>query len=174
MALLDETYDGSNVPEGGNSFKALPAGDYKVLVIESEYKPTNNNTGMIAIFQLEVLSDHGTGRRIFAKFNLKNQSQQAEEIARREFDSFRTACGCGPVRDTADLHNKVLIVRLGVKKDADYGDDDGNINVIKAYKSLKKGDSNQQTVPAQHSTDHPAQTQAAQQEGSGVTPAWRR
>ena len=182
MAQLGEVFDGSDVVEqSGGNFKMLPSGDYKALSVKSDYVNNSSGTGKIAKYEFDVIEGPFAGRKIFSNFNLVHNSEQAQEIGRSQFDQFRKACGHGPVQDTADLENKIVVIRMlarPAKNDHErqYADEDGIINEVKQFKSVSQGVSAapqttaERVAPTASTTAAPSVAQASGAGASGAPP----
>lgn len=127
-------FDASQVPEQ-ESFSALPEGQYVVIITASEMKPTKNGQGQYLQFVLEVLDGPSKGRKVWARLNLMNQNQTAVDIAQRELAAICRAVGVIKPNDSAELHNKPLMIELGVEID----DRKREGNVIKKYLPISTG-----------------------------------
>lgn len=151
-AIYGQEVDTSNAPE--DSYSALPPGWYTAMVEKAEMRTTRDGTGRYLWLQFEVVG----GRKLFTNINLVNHNQQAEEIGARELAQLGAACELLRLRDSSELVNKVIQVRVSIKKD------DPNENNIKAYKGLDGGAASAQppaAPAAQAHTPPPAAPQAA-------------
>lgn len=130
MALLNG-FDASQVPEQ-MEFSALPEGQYVAIATASEMKPTKNGTGQFLQFTFEVLDGPQKGRKVWARLNLVNQNQIAVDIAQRELGAICRAVGVIKPNDSAELHNKPLLITVAVEVD----DRKREGNTIKKYEAL--------------------------------------
>jgi len=131
MATFD--FDATAV-EPQQDFQALPAGEYLVHVKDSEMKQTKAGTGEYLQLTFEVLEGQAKGRLIFDRMNLRNLNQVAVQIGQQHLSSLCRAIGVMHVKDSSDLHNKPVIIRLSVKRgDGNYEDS----NDVKAFKPAK-------------------------------------
>lgn len=129
MASL-QGFDASQVPEQ-MEFSALPEGQYVVIATASEMKPTKNGQGQFLQITFEVLDGPQKGRKIWARLNLVNGNQTAVDIAQRELGAICRAVGVIKPNDSAELHNKPLLVTVAVEVD----DRKREGNTIKKYES---------------------------------------
>lgn len=113
------------------AFNPLPAGDYSVIITESEVKPTKDGQGQYLQLRLEVQGGEFGGRVLFDRLNLWNNNQQAQEIAQRTLSAICHAVGILQVEDSQVLHNIPLIATVKVKQAS--GNYDAS-NEIKGYK----------------------------------------
>ena len=130
MAQLGNTYDASN----GQTMEdrdVLPAGDYLASVCKSDVREAKSNPqNRYVNLEFEVTDGEYQGRRFWTVLNLWNMSTQAVEIAQRELNSICHAVGKLRIHDTEELHGIPMRVKLGVRNDPNYGDQ----NTVKGYK----------------------------------------
>lgn len=134
MANFGFTFDASTV-QPSDDLAPLPTGEYNVMIIASEMKPTKTGLGQYLELTMQVLDGACINRLIWARLNLVNQNQTAMEIAQRELSAICHAVGVLAVQDSEQLHNIPLKIRVVVKSDQQYGDR----NEIKAYKPMNGG-----------------------------------
>lgn len=133
MASLNG-FDASQVPEQ-MEFTALPEGQYVVIATASEMKPTKNGQGQFLQFTFEVLDGPQKGRKVWARLNLVNGNQTAVDIAQRELGAICRAVGIIKPNDSAELHNRPLLITVAVEVD----DRKREGNVIKKYEAVNAG-----------------------------------
>lgn len=110
---------------------ALPAGKYKCVAIESEFKPTKDGGGKYLQFCFEVVDGEYKGRRVWDRLNLVNNNSQAVEIARRSLSSICHAVNILQPKDSSQLHGIPLTVKVACRE---YN---GNVtNEVKGYEKL--------------------------------------
>jgi hypothetical protein len=133
MASLNG-FDASQVPEQ-MEFTALPEGQYVVIATASEMKPTKNGQGQFLQFTFEVLDGPQKGRKVWARLNLVNGNQTAVDIAQRELGAICRAVGIIKPNDSAELHNRPLLITVAVEIDERKREG----NVIKKYEAVNAG-----------------------------------
>lgn len=133
MASLNG-FDASQVPEQ-MEFTALPEGQYVVIATASEMKPTKNGQGQFLQFTFEVLDGPRKGGKVWARLNLVNQNQTAVDIAQRELGAICRAVGIIKPNDSAELHNRPLVITVAVEIDERKREG----NVIKKYEPVNAG-----------------------------------
>jgi len=138
-------------------FDPIPAGEYQAIAVDSEEKPTKNGNGSYLQFAWEIIDGEYKGRKLWSRLNLKNPSQEAVEIAERELSSICRAAGVLRPRDSAELHGKPLVLRVGVEKRNDTGE---LTNKVKGYKSINGNGSAQTSAPTP-SPNAPTSAQSA-------------
>lgn len=103
-----------------DSFDVLPAGWYNAQVVESSIDPNKNRNGQILKLTFEILSEGFRNRKIWVRLNIQNQNQDAERISQQHLREICEAAGLnnGIQRDTAELHNRPLQLKLKIRKDS--------------------------------------------------------
>lgn len=103
------------------SFEALPAGKYNVAMVASELKDTKNgnNKGLNCTFQ--ILDGEYKGRQLFAWLNLQHSNADAVRIAQMELASICKAVGVLTPKDSAELHDKPIVVSVKQETRKDTG-----------------------------------------------------
>lgn len=123
-------FDATQIEPNGRP-DALPAGKYKCVAIESDFKETKDGNGKYLQFVFEVVEGQYKGRRIWDRLNLVNSNTQAVEIARRTLSSICHAVGVLQPKDSMQLHNIPLTVKVACRE---YN---GNVtNEVKGYEKL--------------------------------------
>ena len=136
--------------EPQSDFAALPAGEYLVMLTNSELKGFKTGTGTYLNLTNQVLDGPCKGRIIFDRANVTAVNPIAQEIGRRAISAICHAVGKPSADESSELHNIPYIVRIIVKTDPQYGDS----NEVKGYKSASAG-----TKPV--TTSRPAATPPA-------------
>ncbi len=106
--------DFSNVPPQ-ESIEPVPAGWYNVSIDHSEMKLTKDQTGQFLEVRYVVLDGQYKGRKVFDRFNLRNNSQQAVEIGYRQLSAVAHAVGVLQVADSEMLHNRPLKIKVKLR-----------------------------------------------------------
>jgi hypothetical protein len=169
MAMLPGAFDANNV-EPQEDFTPVPAGEYPVIINDSEMKGTSTG-GQMLVLTLQIVDGQYKGRLVWDRLNLVNKNPKAVEIAQRPLSAICRAVGIMAVQDSAQLHNKPMIARVTyVEAQGQYGAK----NEVKAYKAMS-GTENVtalQTKPA--TKQHQAAEQPAQQQTqpAGDKPPW--
>lgn len=108
----------------------LPVGEYLVEITGTELKDTKAGDSQYVNFEFTILKGDFKGRKVWKILNLFNKNVVAVEMAEKELATIHRALGLDEiVGDSKKLHNKPLIVKLGIEVD-DYG----KKNKIKLYK----------------------------------------
>jgi hypothetical protein len=108
MATIN--FNAANV-EPQQSFDALPAGRYEVIITDSEMKDTKAGTGEYLQLTMEVIGDSKhAGRKLWSRLNLVNPNATAVGIAERELSAICHCVGIITPADSEELHDRPLIV----------------------------------------------------------------
>jgi len=94
--------------------EAIPAGKYKCVAIESEFKDTKDGKGKFLQFCFEVIEGEYKGRRLWDRLNLVNSNAEAVNIARRTLSAICHAVNVMQPNDSAQLHNLPMIVKVAL------------------------------------------------------------
>ena len=137
--MLEKTYDAASV-EPNAPLEALPPGDYRVQILQSEMRVTKAGTGQILWLDMEVLEGPLKGRHLYDQLNLINPNPTAEEIAQRTLSAICHAVGKLQVADSEELHFQPLLVRVAVKPNG--------YNEVMGYKPTKQAAAAGTPVPA--------------------------
>ena len=116
-------------------FDPIPAGKYLAIITESEMKPTKAGTGQYLQLTFQVLDGPYKGRFVWARLNLDNPSEMAVKIARAELSSICRAVGVMAPKDSIELHNLPLTIKVGCTKRSDTGE---ITNEIKGYEAKQQ------------------------------------
>jgi len=114
MASLN--FNAANVaPE--TAMEAVPAGWYKVIIMESEMKPTSAGTGSYLQVGLKILEGPFVGKKFIDRMNLNNPNPVAVQIAQGRLSAYCHATGVIQCADSMQLHNIPIQVKVNVKTD---------------------------------------------------------
>lgn len=136
--------------EPQKAFDPLPAGNYVAVITESEEKATKAGTGSYLQLTFEVIEGQYQGRKVWARLNLNNPNETAVSIARAELSAICHAVNVIDLKDTTQLHDLPMVIRLNAKPDKD-----GEVrNEIKKYEAMSN------SKPAATTQQKPAATAA--------------
>ncbi len=139
-------YDPKQVAD--SDFDALPAGEYKAVIVESERKPTKNGAGHLLNVKFQIIDGQYKNRTVFDRFNLWNASEKAKLIAQQQFKKVCEAVNVMSPKDSSELHMKPLMIKLTV---TEY--EGKERNEVKGYKAA---------LPVTQPTATPATSGSAQ------------
>ena len=104
------------------SFDVLPAGEYDAVIVASSMEPTSNGQGKYLKLELQVLNGPYQNRKLFDNLNLENANAKAVEIARGTLSAVCRAVGVLTPKDSSELHDKPMRVKVKVTKSEEYGE----------------------------------------------------
>lgn len=142
MSNLAEAFNDGYYQTGSvdpNSFDDLPAGDYPVIIIDSEMKDTKDFSGKYLQFSYDITEGEHKGRKLFDRLNLINRNETARTIAKQSLESICRATGfVGQLKDSSQLHRKLMVIRLSYKETDRKGLPiaEGQRNTIVSYKPV--------------------------------------
>lgn len=112
MSQMNYTPDANDLYVG---FEPVPADTYRVQIVDSAIKETKSGNGKILTLTDEIVG-HPTlsGRKIFDVINIENPSVDAVRIGRQKLNTICVLAGIKKLRDTAELHGKVITVVVSV------------------------------------------------------------
>ncbi len=137
----ETTFDANDV-EPAVARVAIPAGDYQVVIVESEEKETAKGNGSYLQLTLEIIEGQHKGRKLFSRLNLNNPSDVAVGIARAELSAICRAVGVMKPKDSTDLHDLPFVAKVSVKKRTDTQE---LTNEVKGYAA--KGEATTKAAP---------------------------
>ncbi|MFO0906803.1 MAG: DUF669 domain-containing protein [Isosphaeraceae bacterium] len=139
MAFLGNEFDASQV-EPSKPREVIPPNWYTAIVDASDVKPTKKaqedeqyggpaaNDKLLALTFRVVEGDHKDAL-IFTNLNIVNVNPQAQEIAQRDLSALCHAVGKLKIKDSSELHNKPLRIKVDVEKKEGFNPR----NIIKGY-----------------------------------------
>jgi hypothetical protein len=142
MATVD--FDANDhEPSSGDDYQPIPAGWYIAHVVDSEVKETAKQGDPSKYLKLQIeLIDNGKydGRKVFDNCNLWNASQQARDIAQRQFSALCHAAGKLQVHDSEEIHHRKVEVKLTVRPAGERNGRHFNAsNEVKGYRAVGSG-----------------------------------
>ena len=100
----------------------VPPGKYVVIVTASEMKATKSANGRYLELEFQIIEGEHANRKLWARLNLDNRSQDAVKIASGQLSALCRAVGVMTPNDSAELHNLPLVVDVKCKKRVDTGE----------------------------------------------------
>jgi hypothetical protein len=122
MAQLDTVFDASSV-DPRHAYGQLPAGIYRVQIVESDLRITKDGWGKYVYLVMDVLEGDQAGRKIFERLNLVNKNPAAVEIAQRQLSGICHATGQMQVENSEQLHFIPFEMMIEKKRDRKTGED---------------------------------------------------
>ena len=116
-------------------FEVIPKGQYLAVITDSEMKATASGSGEYLQLSWQLLEGSNKGQIIFDRLNLKNSNQTAVKIANSQLASICNSVNVPRPKDSAELHNKPVLIKIDVEE---RNDKPGVMrNIIKGYDSPK-------------------------------------
>ena len=107
--------------EPNEGFSPLPAGEYPMVIIDSNVKPTKEGTGRVLEIQTQVMAGQYQNRQFKTWIVLFNKDGQKNVIGQGTLSSICRSVNVMTPQDTSELHSKPFLGIVSVKKD-----DNGN------------------------------------------------
>lgn len=126
-------------------FDALPAGEYKVQITDSDIAPSKSGDAEMLKLTYEVIADpQFDGRKIFDNLIMDHRnSVDAVRIGKQKLNTICALTGVKSLKDSAQLHGKTLSLLIGIR---DYNGE--KQNQIKKYLPFSGNNSDQEDVDA--------------------------
>ena len=159
MASLNMNFNAANV-EPTSSYSPLPSGEYLVVAVASDMKPTNAG-GQYLELELEVLDGNFKGRKLWDRINLVNSNPKTVEIAQRQLSSLCHATGVMTVTDSSQLHNYPVAATIK------YREPQNGYEASNEVRGYQKASATSPQAPQQ-------QAAAPTTQAAGATPPWGR
>ena len=97
----------------------IPAGRYVAVVSNSELKANKAGTGQFLELIFTIIEGEYKNRQLWARLNLINPNQIATRIAQSELSALCRAVNVLTPRDSVELHNLPVVLRVRLKRRAD-------------------------------------------------------
>jgi hypothetical protein len=164
MAQFD--FDTGSVEKRENTYELLPAGFYTAQITESEIVPLKSGNGQALKLTFEVLQDGYRGRKVWARLNVRHTNQETERIAQQQLRELCESIGLARFRDTSELHNKPMQIKVKIRKDekGQYEDQ----NDVNGFRPAAGG-----AAPMAAAAPRAA-APAANAPAAGATPPWQK
>lgn len=134
-------FDASEVePSTAQDVTPVPNGKYTAIITDSEMKDTKAGTGSYLALEFQIIDGEFAKRRLWANLNLDNPNATAVKIAKADLSAICHAVDIIKPSNSAELHNKPLILTVKVIKRKDNGE---LKNEIKGYASAKDSGSHE-------------------------------
>ena len=98
-------------------FAPIPDGIYPASIIASEMKTTKKGDGKYLELTWQIISGAYANRRIWSRHNIHNPNPEAVKIAMGEVAAICRAVGNMQPRDSSELHNIPMQIRIKLKPD---------------------------------------------------------
>lgn len=112
-------------------FDPIPADEYSAVITNSEEKPTKAGTGTYLELTFQIVEGEYQNRLLWTRLNLNNPTDRAVQIARAELSAICRAVGVLTPKDSAELHDLPLLIKVKQKRRKDT---DEIVNEIVGYR----------------------------------------
>lgn len=113
----------------------IKPGVYKAVITESQMMDNSKGTGKFLMLTLQIIEGEFKNRRVWDRLNLIHPNETAVEIAKQSLANICRAVGVLTPRDSAELHDKPMSIRVVQRKREDNGE---IANDVKAYAAASK------------------------------------
>lgn len=137
----------ANEVDPKTDFEPVPKGDYDAMLVSGAFEPNSKRNGQFLKFEAEITSGQYRGRRLFDRLNLDNPNETAVKIAKATLSSICRAVGVMQPKDSSQLLNKPLRIKVDVEerddKPGSYSNRITNYEAIGASSASQGGSSAQ-------------------------------
>lgn len=137
----------ANEVEPTTDFDPIPAGTYVAVITDSQMKPTKDGMGEYLELTFQVLEGEYKGRLLWARLCLNHSKEITAKIARGHLSAICRAVGVLTPRDSAELHNLPLVVKVALKKRTDNGELTNELKAFSARQTTAMAVSKPTTAP---------------------------
>ena len=120
--MVDLSWFDPNQAEPAATFEAIPEGRYTAVITESETRPTKSGNGTYLALAFQIIEGDYKGRVLWARLNLDNPSEVAQQVARSQLGAICRAVGVMSPRDSVELHNLPIVILVKCKRRSDTGE----------------------------------------------------
>lgn len=122
------------------ALEAIPSGQYPVVIVRSEEKPTRAGDGFYIELEMQVQGGQYNGRKVFDRLNIKNKNEQAVTIAYSTLSAICHVTGRLNIQDTQQLHGVPFIAVVSKLERNDQPGSGNMTNEVKGYKDINGND----------------------------------
>lgn len=141
MVALPQVFKTTDLPDTGGGNVHIPEGQYTAIIVNSEFKPTKDQTGQMLVLKVVVTQGQFANTEFNERLNLVNKSADAVNIAYKTLARISEAVGMSTTpSDSTQLHNKPFLIEVateaGKPKENDQSSKWPDKSVIKKYHPL--------------------------------------
>jgi len=131
MAELPSVFDATE--EIDDPFAAMPVGWYTATIKESEIAENSKKNGKFLKLGFVVNGGQYNDKKLYTYLNIKNPSDVAEAIAKKDMQAICKALDLQGIKDSNELHGQPMKIKLKIQAATEkYGES----NVITHYASM--------------------------------------
>lgn len=128
--MTELNFDANTVEPATGRFELLPVDDYLAVISESAMKPNSKSKGSHLSLTWTIVEGDYADRKVFSNLNLVNESEETVKIAQKDLSAICRATGVLHPKDSAELHDKPVVISVGIRKGSNGYEDS---NIIKKY-----------------------------------------
>ena len=132
--ILGEDFDAREHDTGDGDFDVIPPGVYEAEITGSELKDTNAGDGKYISLEYTILGPNNSGRKVWHNLNIVNKNDKAVKISKSQLSKIALSVGVPVLKDTSQLHQKPMKIKIAVKKGTEKYPEDRN--EIKSFYAL--------------------------------------
>ena len=125
----------ANEIEPTADFSPIPAGQYVAMITASQMKPTKNGSGEYLELTFQVLEGDYKNRLLWMRLSLNHTTPTTAKIARGHLSAICRAVGVLTPRDSSELHNLPMVVKVTLKKRKDNGELANELKAFSAHQT---------------------------------------
>lgn len=103
----------------GGPLQAAPPGRYPAVIIDSEKKDIRAGTGKYLQLAFEISDGPYAGHVVFYRLCIEHANPVTARIARKDLAAVCDAVGVPQPKDSAELHDRPLVIDLACEKKPD-------------------------------------------------------
>lgn len=100
--------------EPSSGYTPLPAGEYQMEIVESDYVTNSKGAGNILKCKAQIVGGEHDLRPFYINYDLEHRARTKQDRGQREFAALRRATGVINPSDTSELHHKPFRARVDV------------------------------------------------------------
>lgn len=124
--MTELNFDANVVEPATGRFELLPIDDFLAVISDSKMEPNKKTKGQHLSLTWTVIEGDYKDRKVFTNLNLINENPDTVEIAQRDLSAICRATGILHPKDSAELHDKPVVISVGIRKGSN-GYEDSNI-----------------------------------------------
>lgn len=122
------------------ALEAIPSGVYPVVITATSEKPTRNGQGAYIEVEMQIQGGEFNGRKVYDRLNIKNNNQQAVDIAYATLSAICHVTGVLQMTDTQQLHGRPFQAVVSKLERSDQPGSGNMTNEVKGYKDMNGND----------------------------------
>lgn len=103
-------------PMAPRNYDPLPNGQYEMMVVKSDVKPTKAGTGHYLELEMHVIFGEHSGRRLWERLNVDNPNKDAENIAKAALAALCVAVNVPDMTETEQLHDIPFLAQVEIDR----------------------------------------------------------